>query len=289
MTTEQLEQQKTEQLDTQNDIIVDEQVDAVETIADLDAEQTIAIDLETDAQIEIEAQVETEAQVDTEARVDTEAQTEIEATIPQEQLIPILEAAIFAAGEPVTIDRLLVLFPEEEKPSKTEIRAALDTLAEQYAERALELKKVATGYRFQARQDYAPWLQRLWDRKPPRYSRALLETLALIIYRQPITRGEIEDVRGVAVSSNIIKTLMEREWISVVGHRDVPGKPALFATTKKFLADMNFTSLSELPPLADIVDLDAVGEQLTEKLEQTELALGDDGDSNSNEPRTDCV
>ncbi len=195
--------------------------------------------------------------------------------ISQQQLIPILEAALFAAGEPITLDRLLVLFQQHEKPTKAELREALDTLAEQYEGHALELKQVATGFRFQAKQDYAPWLQRMWERKPPRYSRALLETLALIIYRQPITRGEIEDVRGVAVSSNIIKTLLEREWITVVGHRDVPGKPALFATTKQFLADMNLKSLKELPPLTEIVNLEEVGEKLSGQLELP-MTEGDD-------------
>ncbi|OGT47728.1 MAG: SMC-Scp complex subunit ScpB [Gammaproteobacteria bacterium RIFCSPHIGHO2_12_FULL_41_15] len=183
-----------------------------------------------------------------------------------QQLVPILEAALFSAGEPLSLDRLLVLFQEDEKPTKAALSEALEILRGHYVDRAVELKKVATGYRFQSKQTFAPWLQRLWERKPPRYSRALLETLALIIYRQPITRGEIEDVRGVTVSSHIIKTLLEREWISVVGHRDVPGKPALFATTKQFLADMNLNSLNELPPLSEIIDLEVVGEQLAEQL-----------------------
>lgn len=178
----------------------------------------------------------------------------------------ILEAAIFAAGEPVTVNRLMQLFDEADCPDTATMKVLLEELAADYADRAVDLVQVASGYRFQAKQDYAPWLQRFWEKKPPRYSRALLETIALIAYRQPITRGEIEDVRGVAVSSNIIKILMEREWVKIVGHKEVPGKPALFATTKEFLDYFNLKKLSDLPALQDIMDLEKVEQQLGEQL-----------------------
>ncbi|MEO5574444.1 MAG: SMC-Scp complex subunit ScpB, partial [Gammaproteobacteria bacterium] len=144
-----------------------------------------------------------------------------------EQLKPIIEAALMAAGQPLSIERLQTLFEEDRQPERTDIRNTLELLRQECAGRSIELKEVGSGYRFQVRQDYAPWVARLWEERPARYSRALMETLALIAYRQPITRPEIEDIRGVAVSSQIIKTLQEREWIRVVGHRDVPGKPAM--------------------------------------------------------------
>ncbi len=146
----------------------------------------------------------------------------------------VIEAALFASAEPLTPERLQQLFDEQNPISLSEIKNLLSELKEDYRERGVDLQEVASGYRFQARPDFSPWLQRLWEKKPARYSRALLETLALIVYRQPISRGEIEEVRGVAVSSDIIKKLLAREWISVVAHRDVPGKPALFGTTKNF-------------------------------------------------------
>lgn len=178
----------------------------------------------------------------------------------------IIEAAIFAAGEPLSIDRLLSLFEEEERPEKELVQGALDELATDYAERALELKQVSSGYRFQARQETARWVSRLWEERAPRYSRALLETLALVAYRQPITRAEIEDIRGVAVSTNIIKTLQEREWVRVVGHRDVPGKPAMYATTREFLDYFNLKSLDQLPPLSELKDLDKLNAELDLRL-----------------------
>ena len=148
--------------------------------------------------------------------------------------------------------------------------AVLDTLVEEWSDRGIELKQVGSGYRFQVRQELSTWISRMNEERAPRYSRALLETLALVVYRQPITRAEIEDVRGVAVSTNIIKTLLEREWVRVVGHRDVPGKPALFGTTKGFLDYFNLKSLSELPPLAEIRDLDAVQKELELNIDNTE-------------------
>ena len=179
---------------------------------------------------------------------------------------PILEAAILAAGEPLNMDRLLQLFPESKQPSKALVRTALSELMQDCAERGVELVEVASGYRYQAKASLAEDLQRLWDRKPPRYTRAFLETLALIAYRQPITRGEIEDVRGVAVSSNIMRQLQEREWIKVVGHKDVPGKPAMFGTTKLFLDYFGLKKLGDLPALQEVMDLDAIEDKLGEQL-----------------------
>nr|WP_120798999.1 SMC-Scp complex subunit ScpB [Thiocapsa rosea] len=164
----------------------------------------------------------------------------------------IVEAALVAAGGPLTLDQLLALFLDDERPSRAELLAVIAALQEDYAGRGLEIVEVAGGWRTQVRATIAPWVARLWDERPPRYSRALLETLSLIAYRQPITRGEIEDIRGVAVSTQIVKTLTEREWIRVVGHRDVPGRPALFATTRKFLDYFGLRSLNELPTLAEI-------------------------------------
>jgi len=174
----------------------------------------------------------------------------------------ILEGAIFAAGQPLSLERLGLLFDEEGRPSNSDMRAVLDELKAEYAERGVELREVASGFRFQVRQETGPWVSRLWDEKPSRYSRALLETLALIAYRQPITRSEIEEIRGVSVSSHIVKTLIEREWIRVAGHRDVPGRPALFATTREFLDSFNLKSLAELPSLSEIRDLEQINEEL---------------------------
>lgn len=171
-------------------------------------------------------------------------------------LLTIVEGALHAAGRPLSVDALLALFDEGERPGLPELRAALATLAAQCQGRGIELKEVASGFRYQARAELAPWLVKLWEERPPRYSRATLETLALIAYRQPVTRAEIEEVRGVTVSSSIIKTLLEREWIRVVGHRDVPGRPALFATTRGFLDYFNLKSLDELPSLLALQDLD---------------------------------
>jgi segregation and condensation protein B len=180
----------------------------------------------------------------------------------------ILEAVLLAAGEPLNLNSLESVFTEEERPSPTEISKALEELGEDYAERGLQLKEVASGFRIQVREDTNPWVARLWEDRPQRYSRALLETLALIAYRQPITRGDIEEVRGVSVRTNIIRTLQEREWIRVVGHRDVPGKPALFGTTKAFLDYFNLSSLDDLPSLAEIKDMESIEPEL--ELEATD-------------------
>jgi segregation and condensation protein B len=163
----------------------------------------------------------------------------------------------------MSLDQLqMTLFPEGDPPEKDELKEALDRLQQDYAERALELVEVASGFRFQVRQSMEPWVSRLWEEKPARYSRALLETLALIAYRQPITRAEIEDVRGVSVSSSIIKTLQDREWIRVVGHRDVPGRPAVYGTTREFLDYFGLKSLDELPTLAELRDIDSINAEL---------------------------
>jgi segregation and condensation protein B len=175
----------------------------------------------------------------------------------------ILEAVLLGADRSLTVIQMENLFElDEERPTRDEIRKALNEMAEDYETRAYELKQVASGYRLQVRQDYATWVGRLWEEKPARYTRALLETLALIAYRQPVTRGEIEEVRGVSVSSNIIKTLLERDWIKVLGHKDVPGKPSLYGTTKGFLDYFNLNSLDQLPTLAEIKDLDSINPEL---------------------------
>lgn len=173
-----------------------------------------------------------------------------------EQLKPIIEAALLASNQPMTIPQLLELFGEEDEVGRELVAKALEALAEDCTGRGVELQEVASGFRYQVRQEVHPWLSRLWTEKPSRYSRALLETLALIAYRQPITRPEIEQIRGVVVSSNIIKTMEEREWIRVVGYRDVPGRPALFGTTRSFLDYFNLKSLDELPPLSEIRDME---------------------------------
>ena len=180
----------------------------------------------------------------------------------EQQLKNIIEAALLAAGQPLTIDRMLSLFEEKKQPTKEMVRAAIKQIQEDYAERALELVEVSSGFRLQVKEGYSSWVSRLWTERPSRYSRALLETLALVAYRQPITRGEIEDIRGVSVSSSIMKTLLEREWVRVVGHRDVPGKPAMYASTKKFLDYFNLKKLDELPTLAELRDLGSIANEL---------------------------
>ncbi|KJK02230.1 segregation and condensation protein B [Pseudomonas sp. 21] len=170
---------------------------------------------------------------------------------PQE-LATLLEGILLAAGKPMSLERLGELFEEAERPEPQQFRDALAVLSLSCSGRAFELKEVATGYRLQVREKFASWVGRLWEERPQRYSRALLETLALIAYRQPITRGEIEEIRGVAVNTQIVKTLMEREWIRIVGYREVPGRPAMLATTRTFLDYFNLKSLEDLPPLAEL-------------------------------------
>src|SRR5690348_14339398 len=179
------------------------------------------------------------------------------------QIKRIVEAALLAAAQPLSLAQLSALFGDNEAVSHEELARALEELGADCAERGVELNEVASGFRYQVRQDVHPWVARLWTERQTKYSRALLETLALIAYRQPITRGEIEQIRGVAVSTNIVKTLEEREWIRVVGYRDVPGKPELFGTTKSFLDYFVLKSLDELPPLAEIRDVEEFDAQLT--------------------------
>lgn len=182
--------------------------------------------------------------------------------IDAQTLQQIIEGLLLSAGRPLSVATLSELFLEGERPGNEQIRDALNAIAQDCEGRGFELKEVASGFRFQVRQTLSPWISRLSEEKPQRYTRALLETLGLIAYRQPITRGDIEEIRGVAVSSTIIRTLLDREWIRVVGHRDVPGRPAMFATTRHFLDYFNLKNLQELPPLAEIRDLDQLNPEL---------------------------
>lgn len=173
-----------------------------------------------------------------------------------------IEAALLAAGRPLSVDQLQKLFDGRMAPEKQEIRQAIAALVEEYEPRGVTISEVASGFRVQVKAAMADQLQKLWEERPPRYSRALFETLALIAYRQPITRGEIEEVRGVSVSSNIVRTLVERDWVRVVGHRDVPGRPEMFGTTKLFLDYFGLKKLDDLPPLADLSDWESLRVQL---------------------------
>ncbi len=186
---------------------------------------------------------------------------EDESTSEFPALKQIIEGAIMAADRPLNVDGLIQIF-EGEQPSREDVRQALEAIQADCEGRGFELKEVASGFRFQVREEYGDWIGRLWEERAPRYTRALLETLALIAYKQPITRGDIEEIRGVTVSTNIIRTLLEREWVRVVGHRDVPGRPAIYATTRHFLDYFNLTSLDELPTLSEIKDLDKLNEEL---------------------------
>jgi len=194
----------------------------------------------------------------------------------EHDLVEIIEGALLAAAEPLTKRELAQLFDELDRPSTADITTALTAVAERCEGRGFELVEVASGFRYQVRQHLSPWVSKLWVERPVRYSRALLETLSLIAYRQPITRGEIEDIRGVAVSSNIMKSLLEREWVKVVGHRDVPGKPAMYATTREFLDYFNLKSLDQLPPLADVKDLETMTSALP--LEEFHDSLGEENE-----------
>ena len=216
------------------------------------------------------------------------------------ELVNILEASLLVAGKPLSLNQIEALFEHEsEKPDREKLRNALDLLGESLTTRGIELVEVASGFRLQARQDYAPWVANLMQERAPRYSRALLETLVLIAYRQPITRGEVEDVRGVAVSTNIIRTLLEREWIRVLGHKDVPGRPAIYGTTKQFLDYFNLKRIDELPTLSEIKDLDQIdpdlakevalleAQALAEQGEDTDAAAATDDEPHDNDPAND--
>ncbi|MCG7600746.1 SMC-Scp complex subunit ScpB [Halomonas sp. McH1-25] len=216
------------------------------------------------------------------------------------RLDEILEAALLAAGEPLAVERLEGLFDDHERPQRRELRDALEALGNRLENSALELIETASGYQVRIRQRLSPWVSRLWDERPQRYSRALLETLALIAYRQPVTRGDIEEVRGVAVSSSIMRTLSERGWIRVVGHRDVPGRPAVYATTRQFLDDFGLKTLDALPPMHELKefdlpespfyedDIDVQARQAGERQEHAESADVPDADAQSDDPGHDA-
>ncbi len=186
------------------------------------------------------------------------------------ELKNIVEAALLVAGQPLTVDKMQAMFPEGSQPAREDIRAVLDALAEEYAARGVELREIGKGWRIQTREKYAEYVARLLEERPPRYSRALLETLAIIAYRQPVTRGEIEHIRGVSVSTDIIRTLTERGWIKEVGRRDVPGRPALLGTTREFLEHFNLKTLEDLPPLAELRSLDEIGAELNARVSDTD-------------------
>ncbi len=179
-----------------------------------------------------------------------------------EKIKAVVESVLMASGKPLTPSQLQAVFGEGEQPGLDDIRQAIATLQDDYAGRGIELVEVASGFRIQVAQSMEPWVSRLTEEKPARYSRALLETLALVAYRQPITRGEIEDIRGVSVSSSIMKTLQEREWVRVVGHRDVPGRPAMYGTTRQFLDYFNLKGLDDLPTLMELRDIDTINAEL---------------------------
>ena len=180
----------------------------------------------------------------------------------KDQIKYVVEAALLAAGRPLSVDSLHKLFGDDDAIERSQVRQAIQDLEADYEGRGITVKRVASGFRIQVRESVAQWLARLWEERPPRYSRALMETLAIIAYRHPITRGEIEEIRGVSVSTNIARTLLERGWVRIVGHRDVPGKPALYATTREFLDYFDLKKLDDLPQLADLTDLDKLNVQL---------------------------
>lgn len=210
-----------------------------------------------------------------------------EAKMETQQLKPVLEAILMVAEQPLSVDRLLKLVPDANGTGATRdvVRKTLDELQSDYTDRGVELAEVASGYRFRTRAQYAEQVGRLWEERKPRYSRAFMETLAIIAYRQPITRGEIEHIRGVAVSTSIMRQLLEREWVRVVGHRDVPGRPAVFATTNAFLDYFGLKSLEALPSLADLKDIDDINADLfadtppADAVADTDGAAADDDDN----------
>lgn len=210
-------------------------------------------------------------------------------SIQSEPLQNILEAAIMVAGRPLSIANMQKLFDEAEIPDVACIKEALDALQLKYETSGIELREVASGFQFQAKTNLSAWLCRLWEERPARYTRAVLETIALIAYRQPITRAEVEEIRGVAVSSNIVKTLLEREWVRIIGYRDVPGKPALYGTTKAFLDHFNLKTLAELPTLAEIKDLESQEEKLQVQLEFSDKEVSTEFDTATEEEQLELV
>ncbi len=205
-----------------------------------------------------------------------------------EQLKNIIEAIFMSAGKPVSAEKLLDFFDDVDvRPSITAVKKQIKSLQSDCENRGIELKEVSSGYRYQARDEFGRWVSKLWEVKPQRYSRALLETLALIAYRQPVTRSDIEDVRGVSVSTSIIKTLLEREWVRIVGHREVPGRPALYATTREFLDYFNMKSLDELPSLSEIRDLSKLNPELDLGEHLQPLVESNSDESNTDESNSD--
>ena len=199
------------------------------------------------------------------------------------KLKPIVEALLFASDKALTLDRIHDLLVVDLDPERSTLKAVISSLKEDYQARGIQLVELAGSYRFQTKADYSEWVQRLWEEKPHKYSRALLETLSLIAYRQPITRGDIEEVRGVAVSSTIMKTLQERNWVRIIGHREVPGRPAIYATTKQFLAHFNLNSLDQLPTLSEVREIDAISNEVDSQLQlegiQTQVSAEDNSET----------
>lgn len=204
----------------------------------------------------------------------------------QQSLSRLLESLIFARDKPLSVDKLISLVEQVGPITRAEIKVSLAVLQQDYSARGVQLVEVASGFRFQTANDLNDAVSLLWEERPQKYSRALLETLALIAYRQPITRGEIEDVRGVAVSSHIIKTLLERQWVKVVGHREVPGRPAIYATTKLFLDYFNLKSVDQLPPLNEMRDIELIAKEVSRQLELGDLDGLDDAASESSPEST---
>lgn len=201
----------------------------------------------------------------------------------------IVEAILFAANQPLTIRQLQHVFPELERPDSLEIQNAIDSIIQDYSSRPVELRQVASGYRFQVKAEMSPWVTRLFAEKPPKYSRALLETIAIIAYRQPVTRGDIEDIRGVSVSSNIIRTLLDREWIRVIGHKEVPGRPTIYGTTKQFLDYFDLSTLSELPTLQEIQDLEIENDPPTQQTESEQEKTTEAVSETIEQPETEVI
>lgn len=202
------------------------------------------------------------------------------------ELKNIVEAALLVAGEPLTLERLVALFPEGSRPTKDEVRAAVEALDRDYADRGIELRQIEKGWRIQTREKYAAYVAKAVEARPPRYTRALLETLAIIAYRQPVTRGDIEEIRGVAVSTDTIRILHDREWVREVGRREVPGRPVLYGTTHQFLEHFNLKSLGDLPPLSELRPIEEIGAELDKRLAQGmgENSRPEVSDSLSTEP-----
>jgi len=208
------------------------------------------------------------------------------------ELKNIVEAALLAAEEPLSVSALTSLFPDEARPTPAQLKEVFEQLDRDYEGRGVELRRVGKGYRFQSREKYSPWLRKLSESRPPRYSRAFLETLAIIAYRQPVTRGDIEEIRGVTVSSDIMRQLMDRDWVKEVGHRDVPGRPALLGTTQQFLEYFNLEALSDLPPLLERREAGEIERELNLRLplegeqaaQQSEGEVGEDPQEAAEQP-----